>query len=319
VKRLCFLLSLAAAAFAQGTSTLNCGMAGTGSLSSTFSDFYTFTAQPGDSILLRSVVSSSDPAFKPAIIVTDQQNHIVSPRVAASPNPAFTGASAAGEYDLALGGSYRIQVQNNPVTSQGNYGVSYTFLNRPCGAAPLTCGASVTSQITQIGQVASYSLAANAGDILSTRLAYGINPGPGFDITMYVYNAAAQLVAHSDTGGHPFGLINVPVSAAGYFTVVVFDPANSTGGYSVSITKIKGDCGGAALTCGALGQGNVAAPFSSASFTQTLSPTRPVRCLPSPRCTIRRATWSKPTPPTSPLLPDSPPPRSRRPPPAPTP
>jgi len=264
-------------AFAQGLQApLDCGVVASGSFSSAFSDFYNLTAQPGDSILIRLLAGSTDPTFKPLVTLVDQQNHVVTARPAPAaplPNTIALGATFAAEFDLNVGGSYRIQVQDNPVQAQGSYSLVYTWLNKPCGAGSLSCGIGVSGQIGQPLQLASYQFQASAGDILSARLARIGTPAAGFDVSVLVYSPAGQLLpnASGDIGSSGFRRLDVPAPTDGPVTIVLFDPANKTGNYAISVVKLKGQCGNSSLSCGSLSQGNIAGPLSENAYTVSLA------------------------------------------------
>ncbi|HEY2016823.1 MAG TPA: RHS repeat domain-containing protein [Bryobacteraceae bacterium] len=264
------LLSLTAPAFAQGvTQPLDCSVVASATIAPKLNDFYNFTAQSGDAILIRFQTSSIDPAFTPKLVLIDRLNHLVSARANIQGGPS-AGATFAAEFDLTLGGPYQIQILNQ-TAAQGSYSLVYTYLNKPCGQPALACGAGAVGQIAQPFQLMSYQFPASAGDILSARLSRIGPPVGNSDVAMLAYSATGQLIAGGDTasvGG--YRRLDLGAPSDGPVTIVVLDQGGGTGNYGVSVTKLKGQCGGPALSCGSLAKGTLATPVSENSFTVPL-------------------------------------------------
>ncbi len=293
-------LLVAALAFSQSAAAqsvpvaLNCGTSVDSSLAAQAFDFYTINAQAGDSIWLR-VLAISTSSFVPNVAVVDFRNQPLTSRPTPFPllpnqqDPITVGATFGAIYDLPQSGTYKIQVQNPGAgVDQGTYRIVFVWLNKPCSLT-LSCGAAAADQISTQLQTRNYSFAAKAGDLLSIRLARVGSPNTGFDVAMFVFSAAGQLMNTTN----PTGLSPPPLAAAdtlsnnptgftvqpaidGPISIVVFDPADLTGGYSLSVSKLNGPCGGGVLSCSAPTVSKIVNPLGTDSYSVTLSAGDPV-------------------------------------------
>jgi YD repeat-containing protein len=288
-------LAFTQTALAQGPPmALECGTAVDGSLAAQSLDFYTISAQAGDSIWLRVLATGPDNSFVPKVALVDFKNLPVTARPTPFPltgnqiDPLVAGATFGGVFDLAQGGTYRIQVQN-PVSSQGFYRIVFVWLNKPC-SLNLSCGAAVTGQIASKLQLRNYSFAAKAGDLLSIRLGRTGSAVTGFDAAVFAFGPDGQLMhmvaspsatappplAAADTISRNPTAFTVKPSTDGPVSFVVFDPANLTGSYTISVSKLNGPCGSAALTCASPTLSSIAIPLATDSYSLSLAAGDPV-------------------------------------------
>jgi YD repeat-containing protein len=287
------LLVFTHGAFGQGTAVLNCGTPVDSTLLPGLLDSYAISAQAGDSIWLR-LAPTSPTALPPRVALVDSTNHVLAARptpFTVLPNqidPLTVGASFAGVFDLTATGTYRIQVQNSG-SDPVSYRVLFVWLNKPCSLI-LSCGAAVTDQITTTLQTRSYSFAAKAGDLLSIRLARIGAADKGYDVATFVFGPDGQLMhavaspqsttppplAATDTSTtNPIGFI-VQAATDGPITMVVFDPANLTGSYALSISRLNGPCGNGVLNCGSPTVSKIANPLGTESYSVDLAAGDPV-------------------------------------------
>jgi YD repeat-containing protein len=223
--------------------------------------------------------------------------------------PGSVGATFAGEYDLPgySQGRYTIQVYSQNQVA-GDFLLVYTSLkgncpssNPSCGVVPLNCGVSAVNQ--QIGspqpvatppqpaspwlQLNSYQFKANPGDVLSVRFAkyasQTMSLSSGFNPAMLAYDSSGQIIylnqgtsqfAAIQTGSSAAGKMDLPALPAngdGIVNLIVFDMANQTGNYGISVSTLNRPCGSKSLTCGSSSQGTLAAPLTFDSYKATLS------------------------------------------------
>jgi YD repeat-containing protein len=193
----------------------------------------------------------------------------------------------------------------------GNFLLVYTSLkgscpslDPSCGVVPLNCGIPAVNR--QIGspqpaspqppagspqpvslwmQIDSYQFQANPGDTLSVRIvkyaSQTMSLSSGFNPGMFAYNSSGQTLylnpatsafAAEDTGpGGVAAVMNLPAPADGIVNLLVFDLANQTGNYAISVSTLNRPCGNKSLTCGSASQGTLASPLSIDSYAATLS------------------------------------------------
>jgi YD repeat-containing protein len=258
------LAPVAAVAQQVASTPLSCGVVNNASIPTTGLAFFGLSVQSGDAILLRLLTTDPNTNFQlTAVAITDGNNNMVRPR-----STFFTaGASYAGEYDMPLTGTYTIQVRGS---AAGNFAIVYTNLNRPCNATTLTCGASALGQISVPLQLVSYQFQVNAGDTLEALLGEFAPYAQGFLPAMFAYGPDGHILIQTDgvspaaVNIAPLQLTNMTFTApiAGIVTFIVFDQANVTGNYAISVTRLNAPCTNAKnLTCGALVQGTIVSPL----------------------------------------------------------
>lgn len=225
-----------------------------------------------------------------------------------TPGPAAVGVTYGGEYHLPGGsqGYYTITVSSGNQAA-GDFLLVYTSLkgncpwnNPSCGVAqPLNCGVPAVNR--QIGspppppvtppqpvpswmQLDSYQFQANPGDILSVRiakyatqtmpLASGFNPGVlAYDSSgnMLYLNPATSQFAAMQTGSVTAARMDLAAPADGVVNLVVFDVANQTGNYGISVSTLNRPCGAKSLACGSTMQGTLSNPLAVDSYKASLS------------------------------------------------
>ena len=291
------LLAFSFAAFAQAPPVpLNCSTPVDSTLVPGAYNIYTISAQAGDSIWLRFLPIAGTSSFAPNVAVVDSKNQSVTARPTPFPlqfnqlDPIKDGTTFAGIFDLRAG-TYQIQVQNAG-SDQGTYRLVFVWLNKPCSLT-LSCGAAALDQITAKLQTRSYSFAGKAGDLLSLRLSRVGTADAAFDVAMFAFSADGQLMyavvgpkvppppplaAADILASNPTGFTVQPATD-GPVTIVVFDRANLTGGYAISVSRLNGPCGNAVLNCGSPTVSKIATPLSIDSYSVNLAAGDPVSLL----------------------------------------
>jgi YD repeat-containing protein len=229
----------------------------------------------------------------------------------ASYGPDVIGATDGGEYDLPglSSGYYTIDVYSGSQAA-GAFLLVYTSLkghcplsNPSCGVVPLNCGIPVVNR--QIGspqpvapqppagssqpvtpwlQVDSYQFQASPGDQLSVRIAryasQTMSLSSGFNPAMFAYdssgqalylNAATSQFAAEQIGPGVAAIMDLPAPADGIVNIVVFDIADQTGNYGISVSTLNRPCSNKSLTCGSVSLGTLASPLAIDSYKVTLS------------------------------------------------
>lgn len=260
-------LAMAGGALAQ-PALLSCGtpVAGDFGVNGTF-DAYAIQTQPGDVILVRLLVTSTDPAFKPKVVVVDASNR---PQTAAA--GLATGASIAQTYTFPNGGNFALEVQNSSGTAGATYRVMFTYLNRPCTGS-VTCGASTQAALAAF-EVKSYGFPVNAGDVVITRwtrlapFATVTDTATGktlasFTPTVAVFSSTGALLNAASSVQSGF---SVTAPAAGVLTALVLEGSSLTGNFVMSMTTVNRPCGGNTMSCGAVTQGSITAALNVQTY-----------------------------------------------------
>jgi hypothetical protein len=116
---------------------------------------------------------------------------------------------------------------------------------------PISCGQTLTGQITAKGQIDSYSFSANSGDkvIVSAHNNSGL-----LQPVAELYGPSGALIGSSIPGGKSNVL---PISASGTHSIRVRDSSlSNTGSYGVSLQFTNGRCG-TSISCGETKAGTI--------------------------------------------------------------
>jgi YD repeat-containing protein len=243
---------------------LTCGVVTNSSIPATGAAYFDLPVQSGDMILLRLLDTTTNTNLQLSQVqIYDLNNNYVQPQT----TTFLAGATYAGQYSMPLTGTYTLQVTGSPTTT---FAIVYTNLNRPCGATGLSCGTSSLGTIAVPLQLASYQFQANAGDIWEAFVGEVAPYASGFLPAMFAYGPNGNILTQTD-GVTPAAVNISPgqftnmlftVPTAGIVTIIVFDQANLTGNYAVSVTRVNAPCTNAKnLTCGTLVQGTIVSPL----------------------------------------------------------
>jgi YD repeat-containing protein len=262
---LAIALAVGGAAMAQTAITLSCGSPAPGNFAGngTF-DIYGIQAQPGDSILVRLLITSTDPTFVPKMILLDGSNHQITGTAGIG-----VGSNLVQSYTLTNGGTYGLEIQNSSSTPNAAYKVVFTYLNRACTGS-LACGTGTRGALAAF-ELKSYQFAVNAGDVVSTRWTRVGTYTPvtvgtqqiSFAPLVAVYSPTGALVAATSaaTGGY---VVSSPT--AGLLTVLVLEPNNLTGNFVLLMVTTNRPCSGNTLSCGGVTQGSVTAALNAQTY-----------------------------------------------------
>jgi YD repeat-containing protein len=283
---------------------LTCGKPNAGSISQSTAtlpplrpgqiDTYTFNANSGDLLrfrLLRTVNSGTyDPNtyFLLAVygsdghainlisgnfggaIVNDYLPHTVS--AAGAPLPA-----SYMQQDLTITGSGTLTMLVFEPTGGrgGSYYLSVTKLNSGgCGGGQaLSCGSVVDSQLNSPLAINSYTLSATQADVWQFRIARAASSG-SFSPFVTVFDALGNQVGTSigpaSASGHAATFANVSIPATATYTVVVGGPLDgSSGGYTITTTRLNKPCAEQALGCSTILDASISGVLRSHVYSLT--------------------------------------------------
>jgi uncharacterized protein (TIGR03437 family) len=153
-------------------------------------------------------------------------------------------ATNSGRIDgsLATAGLYTLVVSDQYGRYAGDYALVWQRLNNPCGPA-LGCGQQQFSSISKPGKVDFYTLASNAGDVITIRLSATSGSLYGY-LELYA-PAGNRLQAVSS------GRIDASLPATGLYTVVVSDQyGDYTGNYSLIWQRLNDPRNAPSIPCG---------------------------------------------------------------------
>ncbi len=208
--------------------TLNAGTITVGDIQA-----WSFTANAGDSVVLRAGKLSGGASFQPWLRVygpdgtfvgsTDPES-IAAAEVTfrATNSGTFTVVVADGFYyngDYGDAGTYQLSYDKAPgtlVVSPGEEG------------GPLTNGTLNAGTIT-VGDIQAWSFTANAGD--SVVLRAGKLSGTDFEPWLRVYGPDGTLLGSTDPGSSAVAEVTLRATNSGTFTVLVTDGFNYNGDY----------------------------------------------------------------------------------------
>jgi hypothetical protein len=215
--------------------TLTNGAASSGTIDVGDLDMWTFTANPGDSIVLRMGGTNFNPQidlYGPTGKLIDTGGNGVSGNrdalisVTATNSGTFT--VVASSWYGSLSGPYTLHLAHIPepfVVSPGDQG----------GA--LTNGAATPGTI-DLGDLDIWTFTANAGDSITLRMG-GVNFNPEIDL----YGPTGKLLATGGNGvsGTRDALISVTATNSGTFTVVASSwYPNLNGPYTLHLARVPG-------------------------------------------------------------------------------
>jgi YD repeat-containing protein len=139
----------------------------------------------------------------------------------------------------------------------GSYYVSVTKLNGGCGGnQALSCGSVVDSQLNTPLANNSYSLTATQGDVWQFRVARSATSGtfaPFVQIYDNLGNKVGGSIGPANPIAHAYAFSSLPLPATATYTVVVGGPLDgSTGGYTISTTRLNKPCAEQTLGCSSI-------------------------------------------------------------------
>ncbi|MBS3906841.1 MAG: pre-peptidase C-terminal domain-containing protein [Syntrophaceae bacterium] len=210
---------------------------------------YTFTGAVNDVVTVIRSRKTSGESFFPMMDLYDPNGTML-----------VHGSSQINR-TLTVAGSYTILVRDDFNTYAGSYTLSW----HKVGTAPIACGQVLSGSIGAADEIDFYTFTAAANDVVTVRVrttSGTLNP------RLELYNPAGSRI------WGPVGQIDMTLSAAGTYKVLVRDSGNmNTGDYLVYWEKVKGPCNVMAnLACeqvvsGSIGTGLDPPPWRVYTFT----------------------------------------------------
>ena len=213
-------------------------------------DSYTFTADAGESIVLRATDVAGG-AFAPNIDVYD-------PSGKRAVNSGFGLDVATVTFQAPTSGTYTVVVADGSsgFAATGAYNLYFTRAPSANEGGALPSGGVVTGSIDE-GDLDSYTFTANAGDSIKLRVA---DPAGGaFDPNFDIYDPSGARAVNTGFG------LDVAAAAfraatSGTYTVVVSDGSTgfaATGAYNLYFTRAPSANEGGALISGSVVTGTI--------------------------------------------------------------
>jgi uncharacterized protein (TIGR03437 family) len=171
----------------------------------------------------------------------------------ANPGGCYGSTIEINTVQLPATGSYTMLVGDCGDTSTGSYTIYAQRTNNPAGAAalPFGSGQPQTGLIGMAAQSSSYTLSANANDVIDfTMAATSGNLSP----KIRLYNPDGTLLTSANPGGcygSTIEMNTVQLPATGSYTALVGDCGDtSTGAYTIYAQRTNNPAGAAALPFG---------------------------------------------------------------------
>lgn len=226
-------------------------------------DSYTLTATANDIILLRVGVTAG--TMKPLLRVFDPAGT----KLCSAGNSYSTGAEIA-YCALPQSGTYTILVNDYTAIKSGTYNLYVQRLNNPADPVALTVGTTHPAAIQAVAEADSYSLAANANDVVLLRA--GITAGD-MNPLVRVFGPDGVVTC---TAGNAYGpgieISRCVLPQSGTYTVLVGDYRGTrTGTYNLYLQSSTTPVDAVHLAFGTTTSANIPAAATADTYTVTAS------------------------------------------------
>jgi len=237
--------------------TIQCSISAAGEI-----DTYTFTASPGDSVLIRMTAISG--SLWPGIQVYDPDGALLC-------EGSFLLTAQIDGCMLAVGGTYSIKVFDHfSGTYTGDYYLYLQRMNNPANAVSISFGQTLSGSILSPAQMNTYTFTASPGDIVLARMiAVSGSLWPG----IRMYDPDGVLVCDDTTP--PTGQIaSCTLAAGGTYSVFAFDGSGLgyTGDYYLYLQRLNNPSNAVPISFGQTLSGSILSPAQMNTYTFTASP-----------------------------------------------
>jgi YD repeat-containing protein len=236
---------------------------------------YQFQANPGDMLSVRVAKYASQTmplpyGFNLGVLAYDSSGKILYLNPATSQFAAVqTSSGVAAKLDLPAPADGLVNIVVFDLSNQtGNYAVSVSTLNRPCGNKSLTCGSASQGKLASPLAIDSYKASVSSGATISIRAA-STDAGSSLVPVVEVYDPTGSPVASAQS----LTTATFKTTAQGDYTVLV-ESANflQTGGYSIAFARLDVPCnaGGSppqALSCASVVDGSINGALQTNSYS----------------------------------------------------
>jgi len=201
-------------------------------------DTYFFSAQAGERFQVRASDTGAT-AFAPEIRVFSSGGLLL--------HSTWGNEVAAISAAAPANDTYSVEIRDRNATNTGTYAIQYTRAPGANEGGALPNGGVLAGTIT-LGDLDSYTFAANAGDGLLVRIGDATSTPLAPEITLY--GPAGNQLSYS--WGNSAASIDLPAPDSGIYTVVVGDRnLSGVGLYSLNFVRAPGANEGGALANGA--------------------------------------------------------------------
>jgi YD repeat-containing protein len=211
---------------------------------------WTFTAAAGDVMTFRLNVTNSASQFSPRLEIFDPLGRTV----------LASGSSFSGT--LTNAGTYTLLVSYNSGTSRtGDYWLAAAKLNNGCGASAVNCSDLLTSSISAIEEIDTYTIPVPGGGAFTTVRLESLTAN--FTPTMELFDPLGRAVT-SSSSSFTSNLTNV-----GNYTLLISHSlgASRTGDYRLALQRVVNPCAATSITCGNVAAGTVGVAGELDAFT----------------------------------------------------
>ncbi|MDY0020655.1 MAG: PPC domain-containing protein [Anaerolineae bacterium] len=236
-------------------------------------DTYTFTAAPGDRVLLRMGKSSG--SLFPRIRVYDAGGDKV-----CEDGTYYLPTAEVEGCALASGGTYMVLLSDDyGGTKMGDYYLHVQRLNGPVGPGSIGFGQTLSGSIPTPAQMNPYTFTAEPGDRVLLRMSQSsgsLLPG------IRVYEAGGAKVCEAGTPlyKHMAEIAGCTLTGGGTYFVLAFDDyvgTNNTGGYHLYVQRLNNPGNGLPIDRGAELVGTIVNPAQMDTYTFTITTSDTVR------------------------------------------
>ena len=188
---------------------------------------YSLSASANDSYLVRLLRPDASSLFRPRLDIYDTTGAPI--------QFVNTTDLARANFTVPADGAYTLVVTDSFDSGQsGAYSLSLLRLNRPCDAAPLSCGAPSAGSLPRALASSVYTYTAGAGESFSVRMLPGSGaPQPAIE----VYDSRGNLVGQPLPGN--FAGVDVTKPAAGAYTVIATDSSKTPAASSFTLDLLR--------------------------------------------------------------------------------
>jgi YD repeat-containing protein len=236
---------------------------------------YQFQANPGDvlSVRVAKYASQTMPlasGFNLGVLAYDSSGKILYLNTATSQFAAVqTSSGVAAKLDVPAPADGIVNIVVLDLSNQtGNYGISVSTLNRPCGNKSLTCGSATQGKLASPLAIDSYKVSVSSGATISIRTA-STDTASSLVPVVEVYDPTGSPV----TSAQSLSTATFKTTAQGDYTVLV-ESANllQTGGYGIAFARLDVPCntGGSplqALSCASVVDGSINGALQTNSYS----------------------------------------------------
>lgn len=234
------------------TMTCNIGLA-------TEADSFTFTANSGTVILVRVAMTAG--TLRPLVRVSGPTGT----ELCKAGSPYWLAVDIE-QCTLSESGTHTVTVTDYRATQTGTYNLYLQRLNQPVNATSLALGETATAPIQAAAEADTYTLSANANDVVLLRV--GVTAGTIYPF-IRVFDPAGKKLCNAGNGysaGIEIAQCSLPQS--GVYTVLVHDyQATKTGTYNLYAQRLNNSVKTTGLTIGTTLSTSIQAAAEADTYT----------------------------------------------------